>query len=326
MEFGKESAAADVVAGHDLHGRDVLVTGGSSGIGVETARALAAAGARVLITGRDVDKGQAVMARLRVDTGNPAIEFERLELGQLSDVARFVERFRATNRPLSLLINNAAVLSSSLRHTVDGFEWQLGVNHLGHFALTLGLLPALRAAGTARVIALTSRAHRYSDIDFDDPNYQRRGYETWPAYGQSKTATALFAVGLTGRHAADGITANAVMPGMVVTDLPRNMSRADLLARGWIDADGNLVDQPGWKTAEQGAATTLWAALAPELEGVGGRYLENCAVGTPWAESADTAKLPVGQHLPFLLDADRATRLWSLSEALIEQAGVNVSC
>jgi NAD(P)-dependent dehydrogenase (short-subunit alcohol dehydrogenase family) len=312
--FDEQSTASDVVAGHDLRGRNAIVTGGSSGIGLATVRALATAGARVLLTGRDPAKGAAVVAELRAATGNPDIDFEPLELGRLADVDRFWRSFLATGRPLHLLVNNAAVLAPALRHTADGFEQNLGVNHLGHFALTLGLVPALRAAGEARIAVLTSRAHRHSDIDFADPNYAHRAFETWEAYGQSKTANALFAVALTERLAGTGITANAVMPGMVWTGLPREMTPEELAARGWVDEAGNPAPHVGWKTAEQAAASTVWAAVAPELAGVGGRCVENCAVAKPWS---DNGKLPAGHYLDYALDADRADRLWVLSETLL---------
>jgi NAD(P)-dependent dehydrogenase (short-subunit alcohol dehydrogenase family) len=191
---------------------------------------------------------------------------------------------------------------------------QFGVNHLGHFALTVGLLPALRAAGTARVVSLSSRAHRRSDVDFDDPSYERRRYDAWEAYGQSKTANGLFAVGLTARYGGEGITANAVMPGAIITGLMRHMSPAELEARGWADEHGRpRTDMPGWKTVAQGAATSIWAAVAPELGSRGGLYLDNCTIGQPWTVDGVP---PNGYYLPYLLDPDRAERLWRLSEEL----------
>ena len=314
MTFDEKSTADDVSQGHDLTGREAIVTGGASGLGAETARALAAAGARVVLAARDRDRGEAAAADLRGQTGNPDIEFRALHLDSLASVRAFTAEYLATGRPLHLLINNAGIMAAPLTRTADGFESQFGVNHLGHFALATGLLPALRAAGTARVVSLSSRAHRRGDIDFGDPNYDRRPYDAWQAYGQSKTANGLFAVGLTAHHGGDGITANAVMPGAVLTDLMRHMSRADFEARGWADEHGRpRADMPGWKTVAQGAATCVWAALAPELDRRGGLYLDNCAIGQPW--TADGVP-PHGYYLPYVLDPDHAERLWGLSERL----------
>jgi len=210
-------------------------------------------------------------------------------------------------------VNNAGIMATPLTRTAEGFESQFGVNHLGHFALATGLLPTLRAAGGARVVVLSSRAHRRSDVDFDDPNYHHRAYDRWQAYGQSKTAAALFAVGLTARHREDGITANAVVPGAIMTDLQRHIPAAELRDMGWADDRGIRKDVPGWKTVEQGAATTIWAAVAAELDGVGGRYLEDCAIAVPWTVDGVP---PTGCYLPYLLDPGHAERLWALSGRL----------
>jgi len=166
------------------------------------------------------------------------------------------------------------------------------------------------------VVSLSSRSHRRSDIDFDDPNYLHRPYDPWEAYGQSKTATALFAVGLTARHAPDGITCNALEPGEVMTGLFRHISREEVVARGWAKEDGTPARLPGWKTPEQGAATSIWAAVAPELEGVGGKYLEDCAVAEPWTKDGDP---PSGTYLPYALDPGHAQRLWDLSQQLVQE-------
>jgi NAD(P)-dependent dehydrogenase (short-subunit alcohol dehydrogenase family) len=291
--------ARDVVSGHDLTGMNVIVTGGTSGLGAETAAVLAAAGANVVAAGRS-----------RGTAGLPAsVEFEHLDLASLASVDAFVRRW---NRPLHRLINNAGVMRTPLRRTADGFELQFGTNHLGHFALTTGLLPALRDAGGARVVVLTSRGHRRSDVNFDDPNYLTRPYDPWEAYGQSKTANCLFAVGLTRR----GLPANAVAPGAIQTGLMRHMPQEELAERGWLDSAGNRINGPGpeWKTVEEGAATTVWAAVAPELEGVGGKYLDNCAVAEPWTGEGE---VPFGFYAPYALDPGHAEQLWALSEKLI---------
>jgi NAD(P)-dependent dehydrogenase (short-subunit alcohol dehydrogenase family) len=297
--------AREVAQGHDLSGKNVIVTGGTSGLGAQTVEVLAAAGALVVAASRS--PGTAPLP--------PSAEYSQLDLASLESVREFVRRW---DRPLHLLINNAGVMRTPFGRTADGFELQFGTNHLGHFALTTGLLPALRAAGQARVVVLTSRGHRRADIDFDDPNYRRRPYDPWEAYGQSKTANCLFAVGLTQR----GQPANAVAPGAIQTPLMRHMPQPELAARGWLDPDGNRVNGqgPGWKTVEEGAATTVWAAVAPELAEVGGQYLDNCAIAQPWTAEGE---VPFGYYAPYALDPGHAERLWSLSEGLIAsvQAG-----
>jgi NAD(P)-dependent dehydrogenase (short-subunit alcohol dehydrogenase family) len=309
-KFGARTTALEVIAGHDLHGRDAIVTGGASGIGVETVRALATAGARVVLAARDRAKADAVAAVLRSEAANDAIEVGDLDLASLKSVRNFNERFLALARPLHLLINNAGIMATPLSYTEDGFESQFGTNHIGHFALTVGLLPALRAAGTARVVALSSIGHRRSGMHFEDLNFRERAYEPFSGYGQSKTANALFAVGLTERYAAHGITANAVMPGGIMTGLQKHMSRDAKLALGWIDEAG--TPNPRFKSTEQGAATSIWAAVAAELDGVGGQYLEDCAIAEPWTEAR-----PMSGYMPYALDAGDAQRLWTVSEELI---------
>jgi NAD(P)-dependent dehydrogenase (short-subunit alcohol dehydrogenase family) len=308
--FGARSTAREVVAGHDLGGRDAIVTGGASGIGVETVRALAAAGARVVIATRDRAKGEEVAARLSRETGNGAIEFRPLDLASLASVRAFAVQFLALRRALHLLINNAGIMATPLSYTPDGFESQFGTNHLGHFALTVGLLPALKAAAGARIISLTSLGHRRSDVDFDDLNFHRRAYDPWLAYGQSKTANVLFAGGLTQRLAGDGIVANAVHPGGIMTGLQKHVPREEQIRLGWIDESG--IPHPRLKNAEQGAATSIWAAVAAELEGVCGRYLEDCGIAKAWSEDK-----PLSGVKPYALDPDRARRLWSVSEELV---------
>jgi NAD(P)-dependent dehydrogenase (short-subunit alcohol dehydrogenase family) len=310
VAFGAQTTASEVIAGHDLRGREAIVTGGASGIGIETIRALAIAGARVVLATRDRAKAESVAATLQKETGNPAIEFELLDLGSLASVRAFVERFLMKRRALHLLINNAGIMATPLSYTVDDFELQFGTNHVGHFALTIGLLPTLKAAGTARVVVLSSLGHRRSDVHFEDLNFRERPYDPWKAYGQSKTANALFAVGLTQHHASDGITANAVHPGSLMTGLQKHVSRQEMIRMGWIDEAGAV--NPRFKNTEQGAATSIWAAVAPELERVGGRFLENCGISQPM--TSDQA--PTG-YAPYALDPERAERLWSVSKELI---------
>jgi len=308
--FGARSTALEVIEGHDLHDREAIVTGAASGIGVETVRALAAAGARVVVAARNEAQANDVAATLRRETANDRIETASLDLASLRSVRSFVERYLAAGRALHVLINNAGVMATPQSHTEDGIELQFGTNHIGHSALTTGLLPALRAAGTARVVSLSSIGHRRSDVHFDDINFERRAYEPFLAYGQSKTANALFAVGLTQRYAGDGITSNAVMPGGILTGLQKHMSREEQMALGWFDESG--APNPRFKSTAQGAATSIWAAVAPELEGVGGRYLEDCAIAPPW-----TRERPMSGYMPYALDADAADRLWAVSEAMV---------
>jgi len=308
--FGAKSTAREVIAVHDLHGKNAIVTGGASGIGMETVRALAGAGAHVTLAARNAAQADEVASTLRQDDPDATIETAIVDLASLDSVRAFAAGYVAQGRPLHLLINNAGVMATPQSYTADGFEMQFGTNHIGHFALTTGLLPALRAAGKARVVALSSIGHRRSDIDFDDVNFRERAYDPWQAYGQSKTANVLFAVELTRRHAADGITANAVMPGGIMTGLQKHMSNEEKMALGWIDEHG--TPNPRFKSTEQGAATSIWAAVAPELEGHGGRYLEDCAIAKPW--SADS---PMQGVMPYALDAERAKRLWDMSETLV---------
>ena len=211
---------------------------------------------------------------------------------------------------LHLLINNAGIMATPLAYTEDGFESQFGTNHIGHFALTLGLLPALKAAGKARVVELTSIGHRRSDVIFDDLNFRARPYERWSAYGQSKTANSLFAVEVKRRWTGDGILANAVHPGGIMSGLQKFVPREEQLAMGWIDEAGNI--NPRFKTPAQGAATSIYAAVAPELESNSGHYLEDCGIAKPWSSES-----PFSGVMPYALDPEHARRLWEVSEAAI---------
>lgn len=309
-QFGPKSSALEVIAGHDLHGKNAIVTGGASGIGVETVRALASAGAHVTLAARNQAAADEVAADIRATTGSYSVEVANLDLASLHSVRAFVAGYLANQRPLHILINNAGVMATPFSHTAEGFEMQFGTNHIGHFALATGLLPTLKAAGTARVVSLSSIGHRRSDIVFDDINFERRPYDPWSAYGQSKTANALFAVALTQHHAADGITCNAVMPGGIMTGLQKHMSDDEKRALGWIDENG--VPNPRFKSTAQGAATSIYAAVSPDLEGKGGLYLEDCAVAKPWSQES-----PFTGVLPYAQDPQSAERLWQLSKELI---------
>lgn len=306
--------ALQIVAGHDLAGRDAIVTGGASGIGVETVRALATAGARVVIATRDVSRAQPVAEQLRQHTGNNGVAVAPLDLASLASVRRFVDMYLSTARALHVLINNAGIMAGPLTYTEDGFELQFATNHLGHHALTVGLLPALRATDESRVVALTSIGHRRGDVDFDDPDFRVRPYDPWIAYAQSKTANALFAVGMTCRYQQDGITTNAVAPGFIWTRLQRHMTRAELHDRGWVDESGTQVRRLREKTVEQGAATSVWAAVAPELSGDGGHYLEDCAIAESWTGPGELRR----GYLPYALDPEHAERLWAITAERIK--------
>ncbi|WP_406350498.1 SDR family NAD(P)-dependent oxidoreductase [Streptomyces sp. NBC_00658] len=308
--FGASTTAAEVTDGVDLHGRRAVVTGASSGIGVETVRALAAAGADVTLAVRDTGAGAGVVARLEKELPPESgqLTVGRLDLADRSTVAEFVAAWQG---PLHILVNNAGVMATpELTRTSDGREWQFGVNHLGHFALATGLRPALAAADGARVVSVSSIGHLFSPVVFDDLDYRFRPYDPWTSYGQSKTANALFAVGAAERWADDGITANALMPGNVAdTSLARHMDMEQVAA---FLASGELALPPG-KTVEQGAATSVLLAASLTVEGVTGRYFEDCAEAKPVAERAGA----VAGVAPYALDRENAARLWAVSKALV---------
>ncbi|MFD3914491.1 SDR family NAD(P)-dependent oxidoreductase [Streptomyces sp. NPDC058603] len=308
--FSATTTAAEVIDGVDLHGRRAVVTGASSGIGVETVRALAAAGADVTLAVRNTDAGAQVAARLETElpSGSGTLSVGRLDLSDRSTVAAFVA---AWDGPLDILVNNAGVMSPPrIARTADGREWQFGVNHLGHFALTTGLHPALAAADGARVVAVSSIGHLFSPVVFDDLDFRYRPYDPWTSYGQSKTAVVHFAVAAAERWADDGITVNAVMPGNVGdTGLARN---TDMEAVAGMLAAGELALPPG-KTVQQGAATSVLMAASPAVAGVTGRYYEDCAEAKPVTERAGA----ITGVAPYALDRDNAARLWAASVSLL---------
>jgi NAD(P)-dependent dehydrogenase (short-subunit alcohol dehydrogenase family) len=305
--FGAESTAAEVAADVDLTGKRMIVTGGSSGIGVETARALAGRGAEVTIGVRDTDAGERVAADIDGD-----VRVAPLELADLASVRAFVH---AWDGPLDVLVNNAGVMAiQQLELTERGLEKQFATNHLGHFALAVGLHDALAAAaGEARIVSVSSRGHLYSPVVFEDINFERREYTPFGAYGQSKTANVLLAVGATDRWADDGIYANALMPGGIATNLQRHVGE-DFIPR-WLaeqERNGRTVTL---KTPEQGAATSVLVATSPQLNGIGGRYFEDCneaEVLEPGSEEAAPAGVAT-----YAVDRENADRLWELSLDLI---------
>lgn len=303
--FGWASTARQVVEGVDLHGRRALVTGAAGGIGVETARALAGAGAEVVIAARNVPVAQAVAQDLRATTGG-TVTVAQLDLMDRASVDALVAGFRG---PLHILVANAGVMAvPELRRSPEGHEMQFATNHLGHARLVVGLLPALRAAGGARVVVVSSRAHLNSPVVFEDIDFDHRPYDPALAYAQSKTANALFAVGAARRWAADGITANALHPGAIAES---GLSRyVDPEAHRRNLTSGKYV----FKSLEQGAATSVFVATSPLLDGVGGRYFENCQeadVDDPTAAGIDAAGVA-----PHALDPEAADRLWEVTDRM----------
>ncbi|MBP1819874.1 SDR family NAD(P)-dependent oxidoreductase [Mycobacterium sp. OAE908] len=307
--FGFSSTAAEVIAGVDLSGKRAVVTGASSGIGVETARALAAAGAAVTLAVRNTETGERVAADIRQSTGNDAVDVAALELSDLASVNAFTAVWSG---PLDILVNNAGVMAiQELTISASGHEMQFATNHLGHFALALGLHDALAAAGSARIVSVSSGGHLRSPVVFDDIDYAFRDYDPFGAYGQSKTANVLFAVEATRRWASEGIVANALMPGGIATPLQRHLPAhyaADALKA--FRAGGS-----DFKTVEQGAATSVLLAASPLVEGVGGRYFENCNEAALVYRRGGPG---TGGVAPYALDAANAERLWELSLAWVQ--------
>jgi NAD(P)-dependent dehydrogenase (short-subunit alcohol dehydrogenase family) len=298
--YGATSTAAEVIAGIDLAGRRAIVTGGASGIGVETARALASANAEVTLAVRNVAAGEATAEQIIESTGNKQVLVAPLDLSDQASVAAFVADW---DGPLHILVNNAGLMASPLMRTRQGWEMQFATNHLGHFALAAGLHHALAAAGGARVVAVSSSAHLRSSVDFDDIHFERREYEPWTAYGQSKTANVLFAVEATKRWAADGITVNALHPGGIRTNLQRYVTDEELDRLRAAAGAG----APAWKSIEQGAATSVLLATSPLVDGIGGRYFEDGNEAEPQRPGK------YGGVAPYALDPEAAARLWSVS-------------
>jgi NAD(P)-dependent dehydrogenase (short-subunit alcohol dehydrogenase family) len=301
--FTRDSTALEVVEGIDLSGRRAVVTGASSGIGVETARALAVAGAEVTLAVRDLAAGETTAKDINTTTGRDDVRVGYLDLARRTAVEAFVADWSG---PLHLLVNNAGVMATPRMYTVDGWEMQFGTNHMGHFLLTTGLRPALAAAGGARVVSVSSAGHLRSSLDFDDLQFRVRQYDPWLAYGQSKTANIWLANEITRRWADDGIFANSLMPGAILTNLQRYVSEEELnrmRARSGAEI--------GFKTVEQGASTSVLLATSPLLAGVGGRYFENCNEAEP-----NEAGFRTG-YAPWAYDAAGAERLWDTSLQLL---------
>ncbi len=302
--FSAKTTAREVIGDVRLDGRTAIVTGGYAGIGLETTRALVNAGATVIVPARTPDKARAALA------GLARVELETLDLSAPSSIDAFAARFVASGRPLHILVNNAGIMATPLARDARGFESQLATNHLGHFQLTARLWPALRAARGARVVALSSRGHARAGVDFDDPHFERRAYDKWVAYGQAKTANALFAVGLDARGAPHDVRAFSVHPGAVMTELVRSISKEELTAIRARLAESPYAAATFYKTTEQGAATSVWCATSAQLDGKGGVYCEDVDV----AEAvADDFPEPRGVR-QWARDVTFADRLWKLSE------------
>ncbi|MFI5062484.1 MAG: SDR family NAD(P)-dependent oxidoreductase [Streptosporangiales bacterium] len=304
--FGVQSTAAEVIAGIDLTGKQAIVTGGSSGIGAETARALASANAEVTLAVRNQAAGQRTAADIIAATGNKQVLAVPLDLADRGSIAAFAARWSG---PLHILVNNAGIMASPELRTPEGWELQLATNHLGHFALATGLHAALAAAGSARVVVVSSRGHLNGEVVFDDINFGHRPYDPWQAYSQSKTANILFAVEAARRWAADGITVNALTPGRVRTGLMRYIGDETT-----ANAPASFAaTSPGivWKTIEQGAATSVLLAASPLLDGVTGRYFEDC-------NEAGLRQPGILRGVAgYALDPEKAARLWQVSADLL---------
>ncbi|WDO10453.1 SDR family NAD(P)-dependent oxidoreductase [Streptomyces murinus] len=301
--FGATSTADEVLEGIDLTGKLALVTGGYSGIGLETTRALVKASARVVVPARRPETAEQALA------GLPGVEVDELDLGDLESVRRFAERFLASGRGLDIVIDSAGIMACPETRVGDGWEAQFATNHLGHFALVNRLWPAI-APGGARVVSVSSLGHHTSGIRWDDIHW-RRGYDKWEAYGQAKTANVLFAVQLDKLGRDAGVRAFALHPGGILTPLQRHLAQEEMVERGWIDADGNLLHPEVFKTPQQGAATQVWAATSPQLDGLGGLYLEDCDIAEPAPDTGDREGVK-----DWAIDPEQAARLWTLSAEL----------
>jgi len=305
--FDRHTPASDVLKGVDLSGKRVVVTGGYSGIGFETTRVLAAAGAKVFVPARNLAKARAVMDL------DGDIQVANMDLENLPSVQRFALDV-SDDGPLDILINNAGIMACPERKIGPGWESQFGTNHLGHMALTKALLPVLLQADAPRVVCLSSTAHHITDIRWDDPHFDSEPYEKWKAYGQSKTANALFAVALQQRHGKDGLLAFAVHPGGIQTPLQRHLNNEEMVAMGWLDADGNLSEKAKgmFKSVEAGASTSVFAATSPLLADHGGVYCEDADIAA-LAQEGDRFK----GVKAYAVDPDGAARLWEMSEAML---------
>lgn len=313
--FHAKSTGDEVLADVDLSGKTAIVTGGYSGIGLQTVKSLARKGATVIVPVRTPEKAKDALAGLQ-----GKIVMLPMDLADLASVRAFGEAVVGEIAGLDLLINNAGIMACPLTRVGPGWEAQFGVNHMGHFALTKALMPALEKADAPRVVALSSTGHKLSDIRWDDPHYEETDYDKWQAYGQAKTANALFANGLSRRLKSAGGSAFAVHPGGIFTELQRFLPKEEMIALGWLGEDGEPSEmaKQGFKTPAQGCSTTLWAATSSKLDGVSGVYCENCDVAKPTDFDSPLARFQ-GVN-PHACDDDSAERLWEMSERLLGAA------
>lgn len=308
--FPAKSEPDDIMAGIDLSGQVAIVTGGYSGIGVETVRALAKAGARVIVPCRNRDKANTTLAEVDGD-----VSLADMDLTDLTSIRTFCEKMNGELRQVDLLINNAGVMACPLARVGPGWESQFGTNHMGHFAMTQGLMRLLEKGSKTRVVALTSIAHKRSGMLWDDVQFDKTPYDKWIAYGQAKTANSLFALGLNARLASSGGRAFTVHPGGIFTPLQRHLSTEEQIEMGWLGKDGqvNEAARAIFKTPTQGCTTSLWAATSPLLANQGGLYCEDCDVA-----AIATEKSPPFLHVaPWAVDPESAERLWTLSQTLL---------
>ena len=304
--FGMRSTAMNVISGIDLTGKTALVTGGYSGLGLETVRALAGAGAKVFVAARRPEVAAADLEGVKGD-----VTILKLDLSDPASIDSFTDELATKTSKLDILINNAAIMACPLARDARGYESQFATNHLGHFQMTARIWPLLKAAGAGtRVVVLSSIGHARGGVDFADPHFNAREYEKWTAYGQAKSANALFAIHLDEIGKGQGIRAFAVHPGGIKTPLQRHLTMEEQIAMGWFDKDGNA--NPLFKSTEEGAATSVWCAVSPLLDGEGGVYCEDCNIAAVWDESMHPY-IGVRGHA---IDSENASALWAASEKM----------
>ncbi|MEL7128047.1 MAG: oxidoreductase [Pseudomonadota bacterium] len=311
--FHAKSTAAEVVEGIDLTGKNAIVTGGYSGIGIETVRALASAGAKVTVPARRLEAAEAALGHIGGD-----IEIASMDLADISSIHKFTADYSETGRPLHVLINNAGIMACPETRIGPGWEAQFGTNHLGHMAMTLGLAQSMQKAEGARLVSLSSTAHARSDVKWEDPHFTSTPYDKWEAYASAKSANALFAIGVDARGKEYGVRAFSVHPGGIFTPLQRHLPDEEMVALGWKNADGTIPPavEAMFKTPEQGASTSVWAATSPKLIGLGAVYCEDGDVA-----ALATAESQRWEHVrEWACDEEKAERLWAMSEEMLTGA------
>jgi NAD(P)-dependent dehydrogenase (short-subunit alcohol dehydrogenase family) len=317
MAFGWGTTTDEVLDGQDLSGKRILITGGSAGLGVEAARALMAHGADVVVTVRGMAKGERAAQAIRANAApNASLDLREMDLASLASVRECADGLLAEEKPLNVLIANAGVMACPEGKTADGFETQFGTNHLGHFVFVNKLVPLLIEGAPSRIVMLSSSGHRLSDVDLDDPGFEKTPYDPWTAYGRAKTSNALFAVALDARLRDKGVRACAVHPGGIQTELGRHLTPETLkLMMDRLRSQGQGGQQFEFKSVPQGAATSVWAAVVADVDEIGGRYCEDCGV----AETVTASDAAVGVR-PYAQDPARAEALWTKSEEMVGEA------